>query len=172
MQIFFDNGQIILLIVFCVVSTRQAAASGAAKHCHKYWLALISQFSQQYRLLSVFPNLVIYHELRDFGVSLRDRNFPSVRSHESPKSPWFWDISLILGYFPKNWGKFPMFDQKVIFFVKKYSKFYSKIQTKTFSKKYTDFSRRDTFSLSFLQDFFSKHENFFQFFYFLKNINA
>ena len=36
---------------------------------------------------SVFPNLVIYHELRDFGVSLRDRNFPSVRSHESPKSP-------------------------------------------------------------------------------------
>ena len=34
---------------------------------------------------AVFPNLVIYHELRDFGVSLRDRNFPSVRSHESLK---------------------------------------------------------------------------------------
>ena len=34
---------------------------------------------------AVFPNLVIYHELRDFGVSLRDRNFPSMRSHESPK---------------------------------------------------------------------------------------
>ena len=47
MQIFFDNGQIILLIVFCVVSTRQAPASGAAKHCQKYWVALISQFSQQ-----------------------------------------------------------------------------------------------------------------------------
>ena len=34
---------------------------------------------------AVFPNLVIYHELRDFGVSLRDRNFPSMRSHKSPK---------------------------------------------------------------------------------------
>ena len=43
----------------------------------------------QWYQITVFPNLVIYHELRDFGVSLRDRNFPSVRSHESPKSPWF-----------------------------------------------------------------------------------
>ena len=69
---------------------------------------------------TVFPNLVIYHKLRDFGVSLRDRNFPSVRSHESPKSPRFWAISQIL-------SKYPLFShnltQKVDFPKENYPKF-------------------------------------------------
>ena len=36
---------------------------------------------------TVFPNLVIYHEIRDFEHEPRDKNFCSVTSHESPKSP-------------------------------------------------------------------------------------
>ena len=36
---------------------------------------------------AVFPNLVIYHELRDFGHSLREKILLLVTSHEGPKTP-------------------------------------------------------------------------------------
>ena len=36
-------------------------------------------------LFAVFPNLVIYHEFRDFGHSLRDKISGPVTSHEPPK---------------------------------------------------------------------------------------
>ena len=56
----------------------------------------------------MFPNLVIYHEFRDFGVSLRDRNFPSVRSPESLKVrdfrefQKFCDFSAILSFLARD----------------------------------------------------------------------
>ena len=38
-------------------------------------------------LFAVFPNLVIYHEFRDFGHSPRDKFLLLVRSHERAKTP-------------------------------------------------------------------------------------
>ena len=36
---------------------------------------------------TVLPELVIYHEVRDFRPSLRDKKFLLVTNHEPPKSP-------------------------------------------------------------------------------------
>ena len=47
---------------------------------------------------AVFPNLVIYHKLRDFGHGPRDKILLLVRSHESPKVRDF-------GKFPRKMGK-------------------------------------------------------------------
>ena len=55
---------------------------------------------------SVFPNLVIYHELRDFGHGPRDYFLLLVTSHESPKVRDF-------GKFPRKMGKSHYFAQKL-----------------------------------------------------------
>ena len=54
---------------------------------------------------SVFPNLVTYHDLRDFGHSPGDKKFLLVTNHESLKVRDF-------GKFPKKLGKSPIFAQK------------------------------------------------------------
>ena len=51
--------------------------------------------------------LVIYHEIRDFELDPRDKNFCSVTSHEPLKVRDF-------GKFPKKLGKSSNFAQKVI----------------------------------------------------------
>ena len=52
-----------------------------------YWYSHPS--TNAFFVAAVFPNLVIYHELRDFGYDPRDKILLLVISHEPPKSPWF-----------------------------------------------------------------------------------
>ena len=72
-----------------------------------------SQYSNQIK--SVLAYLVIYHEIHDFELDPRDKNFCSVTSHEPLKVRDF-------GKFPKKLGKSSNFAQKVIIFVTKYQK--------------------------------------------------
>ena len=74
---------------------------------------------------TVFPNLVIYHEIRDFEHEPRDKNFCSVTSHESPKVR---DFGNTLGNSQKNW-KIPLF------LPKKYQNFSLKTSDQNFFKK-------------------------------------
>ena len=64
---------------------------------------------------SVLAFLVIYHEIRDFELDPRDKNFCSVTSHEPLKVRDF-------GKFPKKLGKSSNFAQKVIISVTKNQK--------------------------------------------------
>ena len=64
---------------------------------------------------AVFPNLVTYHDLRDFGHSPGDKKFLLVTNHESLKVRDF-------GKFPKKLGKSSNFAQKVIISVTKNQK--------------------------------------------------
>ena len=59
--------------------------------------------------------LVIYHEIRDFELDPRDKNFCSVTSHEPLKIRDF-------GKFPKKLGKSSNFAQKVVISVTKNQK--------------------------------------------------
>ena len=43
----------------------------------------------------MLPELVIYHELRDFGPSLRDKIFGSVKNPEPPKLRDFGELAKI-----------------------------------------------------------------------------
>ena len=63
----------------------------------------------------VLAFLVIYHEIRDFELDPRDKNFCSVTSHEPLKVRDF-------GKFPKKLGKSSNFAQKVIISVTKNQK--------------------------------------------------
>ena len=81
------------------------------------------QVPAEIMIQSVLAFLVIYHEIRDFELDPRDKNFCSVTSHEPLKVRDF-------GKFPKKLGKSSNFAQKVIISVTKNQK---KIQTKTFS---------------------------------------
>ena len=61
---------------------------------------------------SVFPNLVIYHEFRDFGHGLRDKILLSWQV----TSPWFLEIPRKMGktrYFPQKYQKFSHFFKKI-----------------------------------------------------------
>ena len=66
-------------------------------------------------LCAVLAFLVIYHEIRDFELDPRDKNFCSVTSHEPLKIRDF-------GKFPKKLGKSSNFAQKVIISVTKNQK--------------------------------------------------
>ena len=72
-----------------------------------------SQYSNQIK--SVLAYLVIYHEIHDFELDPRDKNFCSVTSHEPLKVRDF-------GKFPKKLGKSSNFAQKVIISVTKNQK--------------------------------------------------
>ena len=87
------------------------------------------------KIKPVFPNLVIYHEFRDFGHGPRDKILLLVTSHESPKVRDF-------GKFPRKMGKSHYFAQKI-------PKFYTwesevstwDFRTKLFRKKSVIFPR-------------------------------
>ena len=76
----------------------------------------------------VFPNLVIYHELRDFGHGPRDKILLLVTSHESPQVRDF-------GKFPEKWENPPIFAQKIPKF------FTQNFRPKLFKKKSVIFPR-------------------------------
>ena len=71
--------------------------------------------TKQTKKKPVLAFLVIYHEIRDFELDPRDKNFCSVTSHEPLKVRDF-------GKFPKKLGKSSNFAQKVIISVTKNQK--------------------------------------------------
>ena len=101
-------------------------------------------------LHSVFPNLVIYHEIRDFEHEPRDKNFCSVTSHESPK---VCDFGNTLGNSQKN-GKIPLF------LPKKYQNCSLKTSDQNFFKKnswfFRDFEVYCSWFSWFLRCFFAR----------------
>ena len=88
---------------------------------------LLNWFSRS--LLAVFPNLVIYHEFRDFGHGLRDKILLSWQV----TSPWFLEI-------PRKMGKTHYFSQKY----QNFSHFFKKIRDfsaflRFIARDYSDF---------------------------------
>ena len=79
------------------------------------WEGALSDSNLLEALLTVLAFLVIYHEIRDFELDPRDKNFCSVTSHEPLKVRDF-------GKFPKKLGKSSNFAQKVIISVTKNQK--------------------------------------------------